>query len=384
MYCDSVMQVSEADKGYFNAKKSIIGRMWSKIDTTNDYIIENITPEDEITNGPDFNATFQSMQQEYEQAFIMFDKVTVQIYTAIERLDKSSIKSQPLQLPDNLVIHTNNSSNIKLKPIEIQPFSGDYSKWITFKSMFDSLVHNNKEFSNVQKMHYLKSSLNGEAERLITQFDITENSYKPAYDLLTGRFHNEIILTDNHIANILAQPNLTSETGEDIKELLDVTTENLRALKSLEVDTSTWDPLLLLLLVQKLDFDTRHLWEQQLKPKIRPTLKQFLDFLNTRFNALLCQRKFNFSIESLSNQRLQNPNNHNTQYSSQQLCPICKGTHSIFSCDEFRQANQSDRVRMVSDAKLCEKCLRKHSSECTHQEGCRVCNRNHHTFLHIN
>lgn len=86
--------------------------------------------------------------------------------------------------------------------------------------------------------------------------------------MLIDRFHNEIFLTDTHIVNILSQPNLTSENGEAIKELMDVTTENLRALNSLNINTNTWDPLLLLLLVQKLDFDSRHLWEQNLQPKV--------------------------------------------------------------------------------------------------------------------
>ncbi len=351
-YCEAVMQASDPvtqAKGYFIAKNSIIKRIWSNIDSTNDYINANVTAEDKVTNGPDFNSLHQSIQKDYEEAFIMLDKVTVRICMTIEQLEKPETKVQPLQLPENLFIHPANSANIKLKAIEIQPFSGDYNKWISFKNMFDSLIHKNKELNQLQKMHYLKSSLTGEAERLISQFDVAEESYMPAYEALTDRFHNEIILIDTHIINILSQPNLISETGEGIKELMDVTVENMRALEHLKVDTSTWDPLLLLLLVQKLDFGTRHLWEQNLQPKVKPSLKQFLDFLNIRFHALFCQKKFKFSMESLSTQHLHRINDHNdVQISSQQSCPICGGTHSIFSCESFRRANQSTRAQMVN------------------------------------
>src|SRR6202012_3181225 len=129
----------------------------------------------------------------------------------------------------------------------------------------------------------------------------TEQSYQPAYDAIVARFHNEIILVDTHIISILAQPVLTSESSHGLKELMDVTTENLCELNSLRIDTCTWDPILLLLLIQKLDSSTRRLWEQLLKPKTRSTMKEFLEFLSTRFYALGGQQKFSFSIESTSN-----------------------------------------------------------------------------------
>lgn len=105
-----------------------------------------------------------------------------------------------------------------------------------------------------------------------------------------------MILVDTHIIRILAQPDLTKESSHGLKELMDVTTENLRALKILKVEVDSWDPILLLLLVQKLDHTTRKLWEQKLEPKVRPTIKQFLDFLSTRFHALGCQQNFSFTI----------------------------------------------------------------------------------------
>ncbi|KAG4074716.1 hypothetical protein HA402_008442 [Bradysia odoriphaga] len=37
---------------------------------------------------------------------------------------------------------------------------------------------------------------------------------------------------------------------------------------------------------------------------------------------------------------------------------------------------------MVSRARLCNRCLRNHQSECNQPDGCRVCGGYHHTFLH--
>lgn len=414
-FCKTVKAVPEQDlsKGYLEAKSQLIVGMWSKIDNTNDEIMETFTDEYEVTVGPEVSKSFASSKEGYAQAFAMFDSVTIHIHTVLEKLNKQgNPQVQPLQLPENLVLNTSNKSNIKLKSIDIPTFTGDYQKWISFKNMFDSLVHANKEFSDLQKIHYLKSCLSGEAERIVSQFDITDASYKPAYDALKDRFHNEVILVDTHIISILSQADLVSESSHGLKELMDVTTENLRALKILGIDTDPWDPILLLLLVQKLDSATRRLWEQNLKPKVRPTIKQFLDFLATRFHALGCQQNFKFSLESSSNATQQstkrNFSSGNHRYesnsykpqvqgtnfpprihqsfhsSSRRACPICSSeSHSVFSCEKFREAEQRIRIEMVNRARLCQRCLRSHQSECNQREGCRVCGRNHHTFLHI-
>lgn len=376
-YCDAVMNMPEPNinKGYLDAKNKIISELWLKLDNTNDEIVENANANDLLTEYFTTN--------EFDKSFTIYDKVMIKIQTKLEKFVKPPTQLGPVTLPDNLVLNTE-KSKIKIKPIEVPEFSGDYKDWISFKNMFESLIHNSTELNDLQRMHYLKSCLTGEAERLISQYDVTEESYKPAYDLLTGRFHNEVILVDTHIINILSQPNLITETSDGIKELMDITTENLRALKSLNIDTDTWDPILLLLLVQKLDFDSRHLWEQTLKPKTRPTIKEFLDFLSHRFYALGCQQKFKFSIESSSTRIQHRSKNRNFNDLSQRICPICsRENHSIFSCENFRGANQYTRVEMVTNAKLCKRCLRNHNSECTQQEGCRVCNGNHHTFLHL-
>lgn len=416
-FCKSVMNATEArsSKGYLEGKKELITSLWNKIDANNDEIEETDVAEEEITAGPAFKAALDTMKQEYEQAFIQFDTVTVQIFMEIEKLTtpQAPPQMQPLQLPENLVLHTNNTSNLKLKPIDIPKFAGDYNKWISFRSMFDSLIHNNKDFSKLQKIHYLKSSLDGEAERVLAQFDITEDSYDPAYDVITDRYHNEVILVDTHIISILSQPNLTKESSQGLKELMDVTTENLRALKFLKIDTGTWDPILLLLLVQKLDTSTRRLWEQKLMPKVRPTMNEFLEFLKTRFHALGCQQNFTFYIgTSTDNSRYNNkgssfrnfnkpfkyntnpveattfpPRVHQSFHNSttrERSCPFrCDNAHDTLNCEQFLRADIRKKRDLVNCAKLCINCLKGHNGRCSLPPGCSRCGSYHHSLLHF-
>lgn len=406
-FCTNVKAMAERDlsKGYLEAKNQLVGGMWSKIDNTYEEIIEVCTEEYEVTVDPEVSKVLQAIKKEYAQAFDMYDSVTIYIQEALEKLTKKeNPQIPPLQLPENLVLNTNNKSNIKLKPIDIPTFTGDYKKWISFKSMFESLVHDSDDFNDLQRIHYLKSCLDGEAKRILAQFDITEASYKPAYEALKDRFHNEVILVDTHIISILAQANLTTESSSGLKELHDVTTENLRALETLKIEVGKWDPILLLLIVQKLDPSSRRLWEQTLQPKVRPTMKQFLDFLSTRFHALGCQQKFSFSMEpttinsryrsraafKFSNSQSEStsfpPRNHQSFHNSTdapQICPFrCIEPHDMMKCERFLKADAQTRRDLVTCAKLCKNCLKPHNGRCSMQPGCQTCRQYHHPSLH--
>lgn len=404
LFCDSVTNTPEQNKtkGFIESKSRMIIEMWNKLDANHDSILLEVTDDEKARS-----VYFSKM--EFEKAFQYYDAVMLHLQTALEQFNKPVIPNvPPIQLPSNLTLNaTGDKSKLKLKPVDIPTFSGDYKKWISFRKVFDSMVHNDKKIDKLDKMHYLKSSVSGEAERIISQFDITPEAYDEAYKVITERFHNEVILVDTHIMSILSQPNLTSESGTDIKELMDVTTENLRALKFLNIDTTTWDPILLLLLVQKLDRFTRRLWEQTLKPKVRPTMKEFLEFLETRFYALGCQQNFSFSIGTIEKPQSKyrnfkkafgsehtfndgqvfpprvHQNFHNTSQSKQKQCPFgCGEIHNATDCERFRKSKLEMRMELVNGSKLCKNCLKSHFGKCSLKPGCQKCGKYHHTLIH--
>ena len=50
------------------------------------------------------------------------------------------------------------------------------------------MIHENDSLPEIQKYHYLKSSLSGEAERLVSNLPMTANNYKIAWKLLVERY----------------------------------------------------------------------------------------------------------------------------------------------------------------------------------------------------
>ena len=84
---------------------------------------------------------------------------------------------------------SNSHNNLKLPAIKLPFFfSGQYDRWIGFSDMFKVMIHENDSLHEIQKYHYLKSSLSGEAERLVSNLPMTANNYKIAWKLLVERY----------------------------------------------------------------------------------------------------------------------------------------------------------------------------------------------------
>lgn len=156
------------------------------------------------------------------------------------------------------IIHQESS----LPKITIPKYSGDYDTWRSFHDLFVSLVHTNVKLSPVQKLYHLKSCLTGEAEKLLRHTPITDTDYEPAWQKLKERYENKKILVNHQLKILVNQPKISTEKGREIKALIDTTNECLQQLKSLEVDISSWDVLLVYILIQKLPYLTLRLWEE--------------------------------------------------------------------------------------------------------------------------
>lgn len=98
------------------------------------------------------------------------------------------INVQPGMLPiESLAIRP----NVKLPNIELPKFDGNYERWIPFRDLFESLIAANAALSPVQKLHYLRSALSGEATKIITSLELTNDNYEIAWRLLKQRHENK-------------------------------------------------------------------------------------------------------------------------------------------------------------------------------------------------
>lgn len=130
-------------------------------------------------------ATRELIEQDFDHC-IAFARVLIERHTpnSTENLNSSNCS------------HNCSNGNIpsgsyRLPELKIPIFSGNFSKWLEFKEMFSSLVHNNEHIQKVHKFHYLTSYLDGEAAEVISNFDICADNYDEAWALLCERYDNK-------------------------------------------------------------------------------------------------------------------------------------------------------------------------------------------------
>lgn len=274
--------------------------------------------------------------------------------------------------------------NINLPKINLPVFHGDYEKWLEYHDTFKSMIHNQTSIGNIQKFHYLKASLRGEAAQLISAIELSENNYSLAWDLLCNRFENKRLLTYNHIKAIFCTPKIEKESSTSLRNLVDCTSKHLRALDTLIPAEQRWDAVIIYLIVSKLDLVTIREWEKYKIEKDLPTFGNLQNFLKNKAD-ILETIELNHSPKS-KDLRSNSERFRKTFFVGNENCSFCKGDHKIYVCENFLKLSEIERFEKVKSNRICIKCLKfgHFVSNCKSNTSCRICNKPHNTLLHMN
>ncbi|XP_037297668.1 uncharacterized protein LOC119190278 [Manduca sexta] len=297
---------------------------------------------------------------------------------------------------------------VKLPTISMPTFDGSFEHWLEFRDTFTSLVHNCTNLANIQKFHYLKSSLKGEAELVIHSIEFSSNNYQVAWELLTNRYNNCRLLVHNHVKALFSLQALSKESPSSIRKLIDTILKNLRALKILGESTHAWDTLIIFLIVSKLDKETERQWETH-KSTLRSNdnvsthrirLDELISFLKDRAD-ILETLQFSRSKEitqNYENKKQQHSKHHNIshcnvssgpyktsnrQSRAKSKCYQCNANHPIYTCQNFIESDLESKLKLIREHNLCENCLRSgHTPNNCRFGTCKRCNKKHNSLIH--
>lgn len=107
-------------------------------------------------------------------------------------LSKRTVDSNNVTLNDSLhaAQQHHSSFHLRLPKIDLPKFNGDFSRWISFRDTFMSMVHVNGDIPTVAKLQYLLQSLEGSAKKPFESVDIQGDSYATTWDALLKRYDN--------------------------------------------------------------------------------------------------------------------------------------------------------------------------------------------------
>lgn len=360
---------------------------------------EDLQSEIEVLNSD--NLSFEIDERESVESDIIANLATAKVTLERQSQIENQQRRESLLLTDSQCFHGNHDVGIKLPQINISKFDGAYFRWLEFKDTFENLIHSNDRIKPIQKFHYLLSYLEGDAARILSNFEVSTTNYEEAWKLLCDRYDNKRALINHHLNSLFNLQKLNSESEKSLRFIVDHVSKNLRALSSLGQPTDKWDTLIIFMVTSKLDSRTLLKWEEYRNTfDDMPTLTQFHKFLIDRADVV-----DSFNRNKLENiqkhfQSNQRPNHSTFQYKQNShnshtksfatntseykfSCIICNGDHRIYDCSMFKSKGIKDRLVDVNKHNLCVNCLRQgHTVKECRLGPCRECKRRHNTLLH--
>ena len=361
-------------------------------------VVENLVMPEDLAVHNDYAA-------EVEQLYI------TAMYKLKERL--AALEPEPMvreperqERPEQMNLQIGNpqpvvggANEIRLEPIKLEKFGGEYSKWSEWRAMYDSLVHTNESLSTTQKFHYLKKSLGDDAGRVLSGWQVTGENYEQAYHTLVNVFQNGYRIIMAHLDELMKLEQSKSESVENVRKLIDTTNRVLRQLRVVGCPVEHWDHMIVYVLIARMAPRTLQAWETSQDLREMPTMADVLEFLERRSRGIINLQQ-NQPSGSGNQEQKNNKSNSSAQNgakSKQQKwksgatnenelsCHNCKQPHPMHRCSQFRNMTLNQRRDRVRELRVCFNCFKPtHSAnsqscqfgECKHCPGKR-----HNTLL---
>ena len=308
------------------------------------------------------------LELEIEQADVFAERVQRAIIDANNAID---VREVPATLPTVSGVRTSDtlhslppppvisthSTKVKLPKLSLKKFNGDLTKWSTFWDCFESSVHGNSELSDVDKLNYLNSLLEGTAAEAVSGLKLTAVNYSEAIAILKKRFGNKQQIITKHMEILLHIEPVTSQYNiKGLRHLYDLVESQVRGLQALGVPAESFGSLLSSVLMNKLPQDLRLIVSREVKGDdwdLNELMKIIEGEVEARERALnstsRASRSLNKDVPTAS-----------TLVSSHTIilkCSYCRQPHSSSTCQTV--IDPAERKHILKKTGRCFICLRK-------------------------
>ncbi|XP_031337265.1 uncharacterized protein LOC116166454 [Photinus pyralis] len=245
----------------------------------------------------------------------------------------------------------------KLPKIELPLFSGEIREWEIFYSIFESLIHGNKDLSDADKVHYLVGRLKGPALAVCSGLAPTGENYEIIWKALLDKYHNKRVLANSYLEQIIDFKQLLYEASKGLNIFLEKFDAAVKALKNFKLVDLT-DFILGYLALSKLDPATVKLFEISKRNAEFPSYEDIITFVKDQSKILSLNKKLPLksgnlgeSVGKISKSFLVNeaPKEENAATTSHtgNSCIYChKGWHYLTRCDKFKRLTPAMRERL--------------------------------------
>ncbi|XP_071579868.1 uncharacterized protein [Temnothorax nylanderi] len=295
----------------------------------------------------------------------------------------NTLKAASPRVPAGPEQSSEHAPKTSLPRIQLPRFSGTYEEWPPFRDLFLSVIGENSSISNIERFHYLRSCLQGPAEKLIHSLTVTGNNYDRAWAILSTHYENKKELIRSNFATFTAVAKMKTVTADELSRVHNAVTSAVNAQESIgrPIDSHGMD-LFNHFVVELFDPRTRLEWESSSGGSVEPlnhdTLMNFITKQILTLNAAYPKNIVNTASEPSRSAKT-----HLAKRTEPSQCPLCNREHSLMGCPDFKAKQASERKTVAETNKLCFNCLGNHPvAKCQSTRNCMTCNSRHHTMLH--
>lgn len=285
--------------------------------------------------------------------------------------------------------------NSRLPNLKLPKFSGKYSEYKNFMSLFQNLVDDDTTLTDIQKFNHLISCLSNEALGTIQAFQVTEENYPKALASLKKVYDNPCLLFSDNISKLFELPEMSRPSASALRSMTDTVSAIYDSLLSIGDDKRIANAMIIHLVMKKVDPTTRSKWEDQLDFEELPLWSDCESILNRRYQHLVSDEASCLSTKHNSSQMGKKFDNSSRkkaksfscQANKQQgasKCIYCKSCdHFVSTCAAFAVLPFHQRFDFIKGVPACINCLKKgHTVTKCKSSKCRVCQKSHNTLLH--
>ncbi|KAJ8977406.1 hypothetical protein NQ317_003187 [Molorchus minor] len=339
----------------------------------------------------DINLLECDINEEYIPNYAVLDVIDEMIchIISVERRVKPPNRGEQQQ--GRLSLGGTSRPTPKLPKLPLPKFSGDIKEWPLFIECYNSMIHNNLELSDVDKVHYLVGCLSGSALNICSGIPPTGDNYNIILKALIDKFEDKRILANSYLEQILNFKQASTESYSTLNVFLERFDSAVTALLKLKI-TNLADYILAYLALAKLNPETQRLFENNRRSSEMPSYEDIKTFIKEQ--AKICSRTQTIDKFSTggSSKNTSTGNKSKITHSfvvqgtnSNFKCNLCTNdSHYISSCSKFLKMSPEERYRHIRSSNLCLNCLSPHRIiNCRNRGTCRTCHAKHHTLLHF-
>ncbi|XP_072401151.1 uncharacterized protein [Diabrotica undecimpunctata] len=276
--------------------------------------------------------------------------------------------------------------SIRLPEITMKVFTGEFSDWNSFIQLFSTLVIENPDLNDLQRLIYLKTHVSGEPLELIKSLEVIDTNFHIALNTLKERYDNKARIVSSLIKKLLKIPSLVKCSPQSLRNFLTNIKQTMQSLSNMQIPVQHWDLILIELILEKVDFNSHKAFEYELGSKEIPTLAQLFTFLEKRCEILEKLHSSNTQTQksnSSSYARVTHLSNIENKTNNLR-CLFCSQNHKIYNCNGFKSSSLQEKLKFVNTRRLCRNCLgtRHFTANCGSQSTCSICHGRHHSLLH--